>query len=185
MAGGNDYVIQVKGNQKILHSKIKKIASGENPIDTYITKEKHRGRTEHRKTEIYNSSKRVDEGWKDAHRIIKVTNSGIRNHKSYEQLHYYLSSCTSNSAEFFGRGIRSHWGIENQLHWVKDVVLNEDKSRIKCGRLVSNLSLIKAVVISLYRINGQNSITKAIEKYSNKIEDSLNLMKHFRTHMKN
>lgn len=182
MAGGNDYVIQVKGNQKGLHDQIKETVSEEKAIDIYITKERHRGRTEHRKTEVYNSLKRVDKGWKSAQRVIRVTNSGVRNNKSYEQLHYFISSCSSDSAEFFGRGIRSHWGIENQLHWVKDVILNEDKSRIKCGRLASNMSLIKAVVISLYRITGQNSISKAIEKYTNKIEESLILMN---TYMKN
>lgn len=43
---------------------------------------------------------------------------------------YYLSSLTLD-AQRFGHAIRSHWGVENQLHWVLDVVFNEDQSRAR------------------------------------------------------
>lgn len=180
MERGNDYVIQVKNNQKNLLKRIKHEVISHPPLDTYITKEIRKGREEIRKTTIYNvPPTKLNRDWVGMKRFIKVVNSGKRNGKPYEKEHYYISSKNANSASYFGKGIRAHWGIENKLHWVKDVVLNEDKSRIKNGNLVSNLSLIKSIVINLYRLNGMNSITMATQKYCNRIMESLSLMNSY------
>lgn len=177
MGGGNDYVIQVKKNQKGLLEQMKKEITSQDPIDIYVTKETRRGREEIRQTKIYHASRSgFDKEWVELKRIIEVVNSGRRNGKLYKETHYYISSKKSNSANYFGKGIRAHWGIENKLHWVKDVVLNEDKSRIKNGHLISNLSLIKSAVINLYRLHGMNSITKAIQRHCNRIRECLILM---------
>ncbi|MDZ8066276.1 MAG: ISAs1 family transposase [Nostoc sp. DedQUE08] len=55
----------------------------------------------------------------------------------------YISSIVSTAKEF-AHGIRGHWGIENRLHWVKDVVLNEDNSTIRMGKAPANLSIMRA-----------------------------------------
>jgi predicted transposase YbfD/YdcC len=49
---------------------------------------------------------------------------------------FYLTSLTWDAA-LIGRTIRTHWGIENQLHWVLDVTWGEDKSRIRRGGVSS------------------------------------------------
>jgi len=173
-------VIQVKNNQKNLLERIKHEVSSRVPLDSCITKEIRKGREEIRKTTIYVAPpSQINKDWVGMKRFIKIINSGKRNGKAYEQDHYYISSKNSDSASYFGKGIREHWGIENKLHWVKDVVLNEDKSRIKNGNLVSNLSLIKSAVINLYRLNGMNSITKATQRYCNRIQESLTLMNSY------
>ena len=53
--------------------------------------------------------------------LIKVERSVTRGDKNYHHLAYYISSL-SVSAEMFASKIRGHWLIENQLHWVKDVI---------------------------------------------------------------
>lgn len=66
---------------------------------------------------------------------------------------YYMSSVFSDSAGFFADGIRGHWLIENQLHYVKDANFHEDTSGIKNLVAASNLSILKNVAISIARQN--------------------------------
>ncbi|MBD2604039.1 transposase [Scytonema hofmannii FACHB-248] len=51
------------------------------------------------------------------------------------------------SAVDFAQGIRGHWGIENRLHWVKDVVFNEDVSTIHMGNAPANLSVMRTIAL--------------------------------------
>ncbi len=64
---------------------------------------------------------------------------------------------------FFAKHIRSHWGIENRLHWVKDTQMNEDKSKTKSGNAPENLSIMRNICINLFRLNGKDSIKLAME----------------------
>ena len=60
--------------------------------------------------------------------------------------HYYLTSYAGTAAEF-GRWVRGHWGIENGLHWVLDVVFREDDSRIRAENAGANLAMIRRVAV--------------------------------------
>ena len=64
--------------------------------------------------------------------------------------HYYIASHDGTAAEF-ARWARGHWGIENGLHWVLDVVFREDRSRIRAENAGANLALIRRVAVSLLR----------------------------------
>ncbi|MBW4672297.1 MAG: transposase [Cyanomargarita calcarea GSE-NOS-MK-12-04C] len=71
---------------------------------------------------------------------MKVERIGTRAGKAYHQVAYYISSLVSSATDF-AQGIRGHWGIENSLHWVKDVIFDVreaalkelDHSRIRMG----------------------------------------------------
>ena len=67
----------------------------------------------------------IDKGWLGAKSCIQVERIGIRSGKQYLQTSYYISSLVSK-AMTFAEGIRQHWGIENRLHWVKDVIAGVD-----------------------------------------------------------
>lgn len=67
----------------------------------------------------------------------------------------------------FAVGIRGHWGIENRLHYVKDVVFFEDSSPITNINAATNLSILTTIVINLLRYNGYCSMTKAIRQVGN------------------
>ncbi len=63
--------------------------------------------------------------------VIQVERLSKRKTKTSYETSYYVSSLETEDAEEIGLGIRNHWSIENRLHWVKDVIQNEDNSRIK------------------------------------------------------
>lgn len=177
MDSGNEYVIQVKKNQKTLFDGVQKIVSEEKLIDQFEKQEINRGRKEKRTIRVFfNDGRHIPKGWKKVNRIIEITNEGQREGKDYFKRHYYISSLKFNSAKLFSTGIRSHWEIENNLHRVKDVILNEDDSLIVEKRISANLSLIKSVAISVFRIKGYRSIKYALERYRNKVEDCLELI---------
>ena len=61
--------------------------------------------------------------------------------------HYYISSLSADVAHLM-RVIRTHWQVENRLHWVLDVVFSEDQSRIRKGHAAANLALVRRLAVS-------------------------------------
>ena len=61
---------------------------------------------------------------------------------------YYILSLPSN-AQRFAQAVRSHWGIENCLHWVLDVAFDEDASRIRKDHAPENLALMRHIALNL------------------------------------
>jgi len=175
--GGNDYVIQVKANQARLFKGIEEVINNGHLLDEYQKKETNKGRIEIRKVRLYeNDEQYVSTDWKNINRIIEVINSGVRDGEKYSERHLYISSLTDDKAEFFAKGIRQHWSIENNLHRVKDVFQNEDNSLIEEKRIAANLSLIKSVTISLFRLHGYQSIKKALEQFKNRVPECAKLI---------
>ncbi|MDR2120307.1 MAG: ISAs1 family transposase [Tannerella sp.] len=62
----------------------------------------------------------------------------------------YITSSGGN-AETIGRAVRSHWGIENSLHWVLDVSFREDESRKREGNADQNFSMINRIALNLIK----------------------------------
>ena len=176
MDSGNEYVVQVKNNQPTLLHYAGLMSIISNPIDTIETKNKGRGRYENRDIEVYEVNEDIPEGWVGIKRVIKVTRYGSRDHKIYYNVNYYISSLEQDKAAIFARGIRSHWSIENNLHWVKDKTQNEDKSLVRKKRTAANLSAFRQININIYRLKGCYSLKKAYEKYSNRIKEGLLIM---------
>ena len=106
-------------------------------IDTHTTIDHNtHGRYEYRRCDIYDDTWGIDSEYKDVQTIVQVT-LGVQ--KSDEQFcrvekHYYISSLKSD-AKTFASIVRSHWGIENALHYVKDVSFNEDSCRMRTKQI--------------------------------------------------
>jgi len=84
---------------------------------------------------------------------------------------YFISSLPSTTnAKVFYDGIRSHWQIENGLHYVKDVTFKEDRSRIRTGNSPQNKSLIFNIVINILRKNNYTNMAQAIRLVGNDIK---------------
>ena len=70
--------------------------------------------------------------------------------KTETETRYYISS-KNESAAYFQQNIRSHWGIENKLHWMLDVVFHEDQSRKRAGNAAQNFSMINKIALTLLK----------------------------------
>lgn len=70
--------------------------------------------------------------------------------KTTVERRYYLSSLPVDAAAF-ARAVRGHWAIENQCHWVLDMVFGEDQSRARTGHAVANLGLLRRLALNLLR----------------------------------
>ena len=83
---------------------------------------------------------------------------------------YYISSLSSKtSAKTFNKWIRSHWSIENSLHYVKDVTFKEDQSKIKTKNAPQNMSIIRNFIINIFRKHGYTNMAQAIRFVANDI----------------
>jgi predicted transposase YbfD/YdcC len=92
----------------------------------------------------------IDEQWVGVKRLIEVERTGLRQGKAHTHRSYFISSVELEAQEFAQR-IRGRWSIENRLHWVKDVVMQEDNSRIRNKQGAGNFSLVRSIVMSLLR----------------------------------
>ena len=134
-----------------------------------MDEEKTRARDTLRIVEVYEVPKNLDPKWIGAGCVIKVKRSGTRGSEPYSSISYYLCSLSPQSRRL-AAGIRGHWLIENRLHWVKDVIYEEDDSPQKAGLAPINLSLLKTWVLTLLRIHGFDSIKGAISEMSHNLK---------------
>jgi predicted transposase YbfD/YdcC len=75
------------------------------------------------------------------------------------KVRFYISSLEAD-AHRHNRVIRSHWSIENSLHWVLDVTFNEDASRIRQGHAAENLGLLRRLSVNLLKREPSNQSLK-------------------------
>jgi predicted transposase YbfD/YdcC len=73
-----------------------------------------------------------------------------RDGKRTRERRYYLGSIPLDAATF-ARAVRGHWGIENRLHWVLDVVFRDDLARLRSGHGPANMAVVKHMAINLLR----------------------------------
>jgi predicted transposase YbfD/YdcC len=85
---------------------------------------------------------------------------------------YYLSSTTLD-AKTFAMAVRAHWGIENRLHWVLDVVFHDDLARLRSQNEPQNMAVIKHMAINLVRNPKDNHSLKVRRKLANLNPDYL------------
>jgi len=158
--GGSDYVITVKRNQPRLLKQLKTITETQDPWERFVDIEKARGRITCRIVKVFTELKNIDLDWVGVQSLIQVERIGIRSGKQYLQTNYYISSLVSKAVTF-AEGIRQHWGIENRLHWIKDVIFGEDIAPFTNCNAATNWSIIRNIAINLARKGGYDSLTKA------------------------
>jgi len=152
-----DYVLALKGNQETVHEEVKAflddaIVHTPNVLDYHETIEKDHGRIETRR---YWHSEQID-WFADRHRWEGLRSVGVveslRDSDGIvkTERRYFLASLP-RGAPRFARAVRSHWGVENQLHWVLDVQFGEDQSRARAGFAAENLASLRRLALNLLK----------------------------------
>ena len=156
---GADYVLACKGNQGRLHADVEQLfgtlLSHEQPpgvLDYYRTTNEGHGRREVR--EVWSTAQltslRDRERWAKLQSVALVRSERVSAEETTTETRLYISSA-SNNAERLANAIRSHWGVENQVHWVLDVVFADDDSRVRIDHSAHNLVIIRQIVLNLLR----------------------------------
>jgi predicted transposase YbfD/YdcC len=158
VAGGGDYVLTVKANQRHLHEDVVDClcAAMDDEDDRRETheyeEERGHGRVEKRWVTILRDPEgiRGREQWAN----LKVIGSCYAERtvagKTSEEIRFFIGSRDMTAKEY-GNVIRGHWQIENGLHWSLDVTFREDDSRIQKRNAGSNFALLRKVALSLLK----------------------------------
>lgn len=158
--GGGHYVLAVKDNQGRLLEDIQACfaaeldkANGEEGYSYHETVERGHGRCEKRYYfTIENPSGIRDQAmWEDLRTIsMVVSERQVMGEEVTSEVRYYIGSKPGNAQEYAGY-IRGHWGIENSLHWVLDMVFDEDRSRTRKGHGQENFALLRRLAVSVLK----------------------------------
>jgi len=159
--GEGDYLLSVKENQGHLFEDIQflfdvDVAQGYVRQHSYSkTVNKGHGRTETRECwaidkEEYLALVRKREQWKGLKSIIRIVSRRQIGEEVEVQTRYFISSLPAD-AKMILKTKRSHWKIENQLHWVLDIAFREDESRVRKDHGAENLAVLRHMALNLLK----------------------------------
>ena len=156
--GGGDYVLTLKRNQPELDREVREyfeVAEKEDfdcpAIEHEATSEEGHGRIEHRSYFLSGdlSSLSGVEKWNGLKAIGMVESERYSGGRVSMERRYFITSL--GDVKLFQQAVRSHWGIENRLHWRLDVTFREDESRIRRGNGAHNIGVIRHVAMNLLK----------------------------------
>jgi len=168
LARGGDYLLTLKGNHKLAHTAVvehfdqhcfRRGAPCRADCDAF---DDTHGRLVRRRVFASTEAAALDalSGWPGLHTVLAVESIRSLNSaptKVESEIRYFLSSCPDDPATL-GKAIRSHWAVENALHWVLDVTFREDDSRVRDRTAARNLALLRKIALNIV---GRDQTTKA------------------------
>jgi predicted transposase YbfD/YdcC len=157
-----DYILALKGNQGTLHDDVRLFLEdkGRAAELSHRTVDGDHGRIETRTATVSTDIAWLQErhGWPGLAAIGKITREREIGAKTSSETVYYLLSAPLAPA-CFARDARAHWGVENRLHWVLDVTMNEDQARNRLDNGPENLAILRHIAFNLLS-NEKSKISK-------------------------
>jgi len=159
--GGGDYVLALKDNHPKLHEEVSQFFLQRHENQDFAefgcrqhhTVEKARGAVETRYymvAPVPDSMKSLTREWKGLTSIGQaITSTLSKDGSETSDVRYYINSIDPK-VKLFATSVRSHWSIES-MHWVLDVVFQEDKSRLRNGDSTENFGFLRKFVIGLLK----------------------------------
>jgi predicted transposase YbfD/YdcC len=160
--GGGDYLLTVKENQGHLFEDIQclfevDVAQGMKYAQYNYAKSinKGHGRIETRECwvtdwEEHLSLVRKQEAWKGLKSVVRIVSQRQIGETIEVETRYFISSLPANAKTIL-KAKRSHWKIENQVHWVLDIAFREDESRVRQENAAENLAVLRHMALNLLK----------------------------------
>jgi predicted transposase YbfD/YdcC len=158
--GQGDYCLALKQNRPVLHGDVERFFADPDAgkVTTYTTTDGDHGRIEQRRHAVcydidwlFSDRRYADEPAFPGLAMIGMVESKVeRGGKLALERRYYLCSARLDAVTF-ARAVRAHWGIENRLHWVLDVVFHDDLARLRTGHGPQNMAIVKHIGLNLMR----------------------------------
>jgi predicted transposase YbfD/YdcC len=165
-----DYVIALKGNQGDLHQEVRQyfewaahLPPHEQQLETFETLEKGHGRLETRRCQVTADiawfAQKGD--WAGLQSIVMVeAEREIVGQEATRERRYFISSLAANAAAHL-HAVRSHWQVENSLHWVLDVAFREDACQVKNVTGATNLAVLRKIALNF--LNQEKTSRRSIK----------------------
>jgi predicted transposase YbfD/YdcC len=183
VARGADYLLALKANRPLVHAEVERFFA-EPPTDMlepiHETTDADHGRIEVRRHSVchdvdwlFSDRRYTDEPRFPHLAMIGMVETRVERHGKIEhERRYYLSSARLD-AKAFAHAVRAHWGIENRLHWVLDVVFHDDLARLRTDNGPHNMALVRHIAMNLVRNPKDKHSLKVRRKLANLNPDYL------------
>lgn len=167
---GGEALFQVKGNQPGLEVAFEALPATQEPVDCYVeTGRIARSRQETRKIEVFKAGHLLElpEWQPHALEAVRVTRTVM--HKDVaigwkwrptHEVAWYASTQEGQSAKYYAGATRGHWGIENRVHYVLDVSMHEDASRVRKSPTI--LSILRSFALNVLRFDKVQNVADAL-----------------------
>ena len=174
VAGRADYLFTVKGNQPTLFQQLKALPWAKVPA--HRATETGHGRRTTRTIKVIDAPAWVT--FTGAAQIAQVRRTVTRNTKKTVEVVYLITSAHHTAAPpaTLAGWIQGHWSIENQLHWVRDVTFDEDRSQIRTGNAPQVMATLRSTAISLLRLAGWTNIAAGLRHHARDPDLTLKLV---------
>lgn len=161
-AGGH-YLLTVKANQPALRDQLGALPWKDVPA-TSTTSTSH-GRQVRRTIKAITAPDWVD--FPGAAQVLQVRRTRTVKGRKHVEVVYLICSLSMTDAPpaTVAVWIQGHWGIENRLHWVRDVVFDEDRHQLRSGRGPQVMATLRNIAISLIRLAGHTKIASVLRHH--------------------
>lgn len=161
---GGHYVFTVKGNQPSLFARCKKLPWTQ--IRATSALDAAHGRRVRRTIKVATAPAVLD--FPGAVQIAQLRRTRTIKGKKTVEVVYVITSMTSTDATptQIATWVQGHWGIENRLHWVRDVVYDEDRSTVRTGNAPRVMATLRSTAISILRLAGTTNIASATRHHA-------------------
>ena len=164
VAAGGDYVFTVKSNQPTLYAACKNLPWAK--IDSHSVLSRGHGRRARRTIKVLTAPAWIT--FAHAAQVAQIRRTVTRGGRRSVEVVYIITSAEHRTAPpaTLASWVRRHWGIENSLHWVRDVVYDEDRSQVRTGNAPRVMATLRNTAISLLRLAGWTTIAVALRHHA-------------------